>query len=46
MDSWTGSSATNVDSIDEAEKIAQGCPIIIGVRVYEATSMQSHPLIF
>jgi hypothetical protein len=29
----------NADSIDEAEKIAQSCPIITSVRVYEAMSM-------
>jgi hypothetical protein len=39
MESLTGYSVNNADSIDEAEKIAQGCPIINGVRVYEAMSM-------
>jgi hypothetical protein len=35
----TGYLIINADSIDEAEKIAQDCPIITSVRVYEAMSM-------
>ena len=39
MESLTGYTVINADSIDEAEKIAQGCPMITSVRVYEAISM-------
>ncbi len=35
----TGYLIISADSIDEAEKIAKGCPIITSVRVYEAMSM-------
>lgn len=35
----TGYSIINAESIDEAEEIAKGCPIITSVRVYEAMSM-------
>ena len=35
----TGYSIINADSMDEAEKIAKGCPTITGVRVYEAVPM-------
>ena len=38
-DSITGSSIINAASLDDAEKIAQTCPIITGIRVYEAMSM-------
>jgi hypothetical protein len=34
-----GYSIINAESMDEAEKIAKGCPIITSVRVYEAMSM-------
>ncbi len=34
-----GYSIINAESIDEAEEIAKGCPIITSVRVYEAMSM-------
>lgn len=37
--SITGYSIINAESIDEAEEIAKGCPIITGIRVYEAMSM-------
>ena len=39
MESLTGYTVINADSIDEAEKIAKGCPIIKSIRVYEAMSM-------
>ena len=39
LDSLTGYTVINADSIDEAEKIAKGCPMIASVRVYEAMSM-------
>ncbi len=39
MESLTGYTVINADSIDEAEKIAKGCPMITSVRVYEAMSM-------
>ena len=39
MESLTGYLVINADSIDEAEKIAQSCPFITSVRVYEAMSM-------
>ena len=35
----TGYSIINADNIDEAEKIAKDCPMVTGVRVYEAMSM-------
>ena len=35
----TGYTIINADNIDEAEKIAKGCPIITSIRVYEAMSM-------
>jgi hypothetical protein len=35
----TGYTIINADSMDEAEEIAKGCPIITSVRVYEAMSM-------
>ena len=35
----TGYLIINADNVDEAEKIAKNCPIITGVRVYEAMSM-------
>ena len=34
-----GYSIINADNLDDAVKIAQGCPIITSVRVYEAMSM-------
>ena len=39
MESLTGYTVINADSIDEAEKIAKSCPMITSVRVYEAMSM-------
>ena len=38
-ESVTGYTIINADSLDEAEKIAQECPIITSIRVYEAMSM-------
>jgi hypothetical protein len=38
-DSITGYCIINAENLDEAEKIAQACPIITGIRVYEAGSM-------
>ena len=35
----SGYTIINATSMDEAEKIAKGCPHITGVRVYEAMSM-------
>ncbi|MDH3260504.1 MAG: hypothetical protein OEM81_14120 [Acidimicrobiia bacterium] len=35
----TGYSIVNADSMDDAEKLLAGCPIIDSVRIYEATSM-------
>ncbi len=35
----TGYTIINAESMDEAEKIAKTCPIITGIRVYEAMSM-------
>jgi hypothetical protein len=39
LESLTGYLIINAGSIDEAVEIAQGCPIITSVRVYEAMSM-------
>jgi len=38
-DAITGYSIINAEDMDEAEAIAQGCPIITSMRVYEAMSM-------
>src|SRR5688572_21055303 len=38
-ESVTGYTIVNADSLDEAEEIAKSCPIITGIRVYEAMSM-------
>ena len=38
-ESLTGYCIINADNLDAAEKIAQGCPIITSIRVYEAMSM-------
>jgi hypothetical protein len=38
-DSLTGYTVINADSIDDAEKIAKGCPMIAFIRIYEARSM-------
>ena len=35
----TGYTIINASNMDEAVKIAQGCPIITSIRVYEAMSM-------
>ncbi len=39
MDSITGYSIINAESLDEAEKIAQGNPFIASIRVYEIMTM-------
>ena len=39
LDSITGYTLVNAESLDEAEEIAKACPIITGMRVYEANSM-------
>ncbi len=39
MDSLTGYSIISAESLDEAEQVAQGCPMISSVRVYEAMAM-------
>ena len=38
MESLTGYTIISAGSLDEAEKIAQGCPMIKFVRVYEMAS--------
>lgn len=38
-DAITGYLIINAENMDEAEKIAQGAPIITSMRVYEAISM-------
>ena len=38
-DSLTGYVIINAENMDEAEKIAKGCPIIKSMRIYEARSM-------
>ena len=38
-DSITGYCIINAESLDEAEEIAKRCPMISGIRVYEANSM-------
>jgi len=35
----TGYSIVNAETMDEAEKIAKGCPVVSGVRIYEAMAM-------
>jgi len=39
LDSMTGYTIINAENLDEAEKIAKSCPMITGIRVYEARSM-------
>ena len=39
MDSITGYTVIQADSLDEAEKIARGNPFIASIRVYELMSM-------
>lgn len=39
MDSITGYSIINAESLEEAEKIAQGNPFIASIRVYEINKM-------
>ncbi len=38
-ESLTGYSIIKADNLDDAEKIAKGCPMITSVRVYEAMAM-------
>ena len=38
-ESLTGYSIIKADSLDDAEKLLKGCPMITSVRVYEAMSM-------
>jgi hypothetical protein len=38
-ESLTGYTVITAKSLDEAEKIAKGCPMITSVKVYEAMSM-------
>lgn len=40
LDAFTGYSAIDAESIDEAEAIARTCPFITGIRVYEVRSHQ------
>ena len=37
--SITGYCIVNAESIDDAQKLLEGCPIIHSVRIYEAASM-------
>ena len=39
LDSIVGYTVINADNMAEAEAIAQACPIVTGIRVYEAASM-------
>jgi hypothetical protein len=39
MESITGYSIINAANIAEAEEIAQGCPIVKSIRVYDTMSM-------
>lgn len=39
LESLTGYTIINAENIEEAEKIAQDCPIITSIRVYPAMSM-------
>ena len=39
LDSITGLLTIKAENLDEAEKIAQGCPMITSTRVYEVMSM-------
>ena len=39
MDSITGYSIVNAESLEDAEKLAQGNPFIASIRVYEIMSM-------
>lgn len=39
LDSLTGYTVINAESIEEAEKIAKSCPMITSIQVYEAMSM-------
>ena len=39
MDSITGYTVIKADNLDEATTIAEGCPIIASIRVYEIMSM-------
>jgi len=38
LNSMTGYTIINAEDMDEAEKIAKTCPMITGIRVYEARS--------
>ncbi|MDH3426170.1 MAG: hypothetical protein OEM22_05810 [Acidimicrobiia bacterium] len=38
-DSTTGYTIVNADNLDDAERLLKDCPIVTGVRVYEAMSM-------
>ena len=35
----TGYSIVNADSMEDAERLLQGCPVTDGVRIYEAMAM-------
>jgi hypothetical protein len=39
MEAITGYCIISAENMDEAERLAQGCPIIASVRVYETASM-------
>ena len=41
MESITGYNIIEAESLDEAEKIAKGCPFIASIRVYELRSKHS-----
>lgn len=40
MDSITGYTVIEAENFEDAEKIAQACPIIAGIRVYEIMQMK------
>jgi hypothetical protein len=39
LESLTGYTVINAESMQEAEQIAKGCPMITSLRIYEAMSM-------
>ncbi len=39
LDATTGYTIVSADSMDDAEKLLVGCPIVSSVRIYEAMSM-------
>ena len=39
LEATSGYSIVNADTMDDAEKLLEGCPIVTSVRIYEAMSM-------